>query len=279
MGQGLFREEDVRLPSSAEEVAESLKGSLDAILEKNLPRVDAEVPPGFRFGFEGVKDELLPVEGGPTPERVAQGDRELAACLLMVYGESRDLCFAFRTGKLLAAAKRAWKTWGQSHLCALPRTAAGRGTAFGGRGGTSVEEGADAVQRTLKSQKCRSLIAVAPKAEQLRLLASLDERLGPETRIILLNARVRGLARKDELRESFADSFNPVFHLRLAGPKSAGMVFRAARQGKAATPWIIARRNLPSLEPQEVYRSKGEPSAADVEAAVQEGKAPGPQER
>lgn len=257
----------MRLPSSAEEVAASLKGSLDAILEQDLPRVDAEVFEGFRFGFEGVKDELLPAEGGPTPERAAQGDRELAACLLMVFGESPDLCVAFRTGKLLASAKRAWKTWGQSHVFALPRTATGKGTAFGG-GGASAEEGADVVQEFLKSKGCRSLVAVAPRAEQLRLLASLDDRLGPETRIILLNARVRGLTRKDALRERFAASFNPAFHLRLAGPGGAGMVFRTARQGKAATPWVVARRNLPSLEPKEVYRSPEEPSVDDVEAAL-----------
>jgi len=249
---------------------------MDVALQMGMPRIEVELPPGLRLGVEGVQDELVLSKSSTTPERIAKGDRELAACMLLLFAESKELCVAFRTGALVSAAKRAWQDWGRSRVLAFPRGSGPRASSFGlGAAGEVGQSGAEAMRAALARAGCSTLVVVAPRAEQLRAVAELDSHLGAETRIILLNPRVRSLARRDKLRARIAAAFNPVFHLRLAGPGGRGLVYRAAVKGRAA-PWILAQRRLPGTPLEELSRSEEEPSGADLEAAFGSGSSPQP---
>lgn len=258
------------MPSCAEEVAADLKVALDAVLEQDLPRVELELPIGFRFGAEeGVADQLLPLDGPPTPERVAQADRELACSLLLAFNEPKDLCLAFRNKKLMTSAKKAWKDWGKSKIMALPRVGKKAANQFGAVD-KSKEQHAQAVCDFLVEKKIRNFAVVAPKIEQLQFLSMVDELLDPsKTRMVLLNPRVRGPAkkRKGAIAEQFADAFNPAFHLRFAGKNSSGIVYRALRGKGVPAPWVLATRQLPSLKATEVYRSNFEPDEEAINNA------------
>mmetsp|Transcript_50534 Transcript_50534/g.103973 ORF Transcript_50534/g.103973 Transcript_50534/m.103973 type:complete len:162 (+) Transcript_50534:3-488(+) len=158
---------------------------------------------------------------------------------------------------------------GQATVMSFGSRPSAKGAAFGSRGASSGTPGSrQNFLRAVQEQGCGFLVVVAPKEEQLRILEELDGALG-KTVVILLNARLRVPLRKGgdaALRERLASVYDAAFHLRLVGRRGAGLVFRALR-GEDATPWVLARRQLPSTVPEEVARSDTEPSAARIASA------------
>ncbi|CAJ1396391.1 unnamed protein product [Effrenium voratum] len=104
------------------------------------------------------------------------------------------------------------------------------------------------------------VVLVAPRRRQLEAIARAAEEVNSKTCFILLNARLRG-AKKDALREELASAFAPAFHLRLV-QQGEGLVYRAMQEG--SSPWILARRKLPSTVATEVAQTMEEPSAERI---------------
>jgi len=233
--------EPVRLPSSVDELNEELQSSMLSAIEAGLPRMDVELPPGLGLGIEGRPRRLRPAGEEPAAAEANRGDRELAAAFVLLFEglkNDRSLCVAFRTEALAAAAKRAWRDWGKARIIALPNP---KRAAFGG--GNSV----------LSAARRPFLLAVAPSPEQLRELSEVEDADSPKSCIILLNARIRGLLRPDEIRERLAAASDAIFHYRFEG--TSGLVYRAH-----GSPWVLARRRSEG-SPGEISRSDDEPEA------------------
>lgn len=220
-------------------------------VEKAIPKIDIELPPGLRLGVEGKAGPLAPFEGQLTPEQLANGDRELASAFVLMFEglkNGRALCVAFSTEKLAAAAKRVWRDWGNARIIALSNP--GR-AAFGA--GNSI----------LQTVRRPFLVAVSPSTEQLKALSDLEDAKGAKLCLILLNARIRGLSQPDEVRDRLALAYNPAFHARFVGPNNQGMVFHTL-----STPWILARRKSFMDDMEEVWRGDSEPTAEAIHVAL-----------
>lgn len=247
----LFGKEDVELPSSTEQLVEGLQSSMMTAVEKALPRIDMELPPGLRLGIEGKPGTLAMPPGEVTLADAVRGDRELAAAFVMLFDglkNGRSLCVAFRDEKLAARAKRVWRDTGTVKVTALPNPK--RASIGGG----------DAMRAVANRP---FLVAVAPTPEQLVELKALDEARGEKLCIILLNARLRGLKERDELREELAAGSNPAYHVRLAGADGRGVVYH-----QLGSPWVVARRKSPEGELEEISRSDDEPTSEEIEAVL-----------
>jgi len=262
----------VTVPETTKQAYEGLLVSLKAAVDKKIGRFDVELPPGLRFGFEeGSMDALRPVpEEVLTPERLAWADREAAAVFMLFFGEPANLCVFFRNKAQLQAAKRGWGNWGDSHLFAFP----GKGVAQAfdspqpATGGMSAP--AAKFLDMLAAKDCQTVIAVGPRAKQLRIIDEVNENLSSYARVILVNARIRGAGKRDEVRDRLATAFDPIFHMRFAGKGQQGMLYRALQDadGAAVTPWVVAKRPMPDMPPKEVSRSVDEPSPDQVAAAL-----------
>jgi len=252
--------EPVKVPSTTKELIDALKDAMTAATRQKLTRIDIEVPPGLRLGLEGVTDPLVLPDYEVMPAQITQGDRELARLLTAMLNSAGNLLsVCFRTVKQADAAKDLWKSWGKARVTAFS-TASRKKSAFG-----AGSAGGDESFRKCM-EKCGFLVAVAPRSEQLRLVEELSEKLGDQIVIVLLNAHLRGPRRRDALRQRLASTFEPVLYLGLAGSDGGGVVYRTTKDG-GGTPWILARRKLPSTVAEEVSRSRPEPSPEIVEAA------------
>uniref|UniRef100_A0A7S4PRX1 DUF1995 domain-containing protein n=1 Tax=Alexandrium monilatum TaxID=311494 RepID=A0A7S4PRX1_9DINO len=248
--------EPVELPSTMEKLNEELQSSMMTSVEKALPRIDMELPPGLRIGIETQPGKVAPRREAPTLAERMRGDRELAAGFAMLFAglkNSKSLCVAFRNPKLANLAKRNWGDMGGVRIISLPNPKQAFGEA-----------------RSIQDRARRPfLIAVAPSREQLLKLRELDEERGGKFCLILLNAGLRGLAEPDELRDELAAASNPAFHVRFAGPKGQDLVYH-----RLGLPWVVARRKAAEggdageFEFEEVSRSDNEPSYQEVEAAL-----------
>lgn len=269
------------MPSTAAEAFQAVKVSLGYTVGRELSRVDIEMPPGIRFGFQGVVDDLLPVpEAELSAERLAWSDRELAALVLTFFAEPPDLCVAFRTGSLVKSAKEAWEEWGESHVLSMSgKKATSKGMASGLRDQAQpVVDPAKQFLAAVRERGCKIVVVVAPRTEQLRMLRDIDGELGSGVKVILVNARLRGpqpevTTEEVALRRRMLSGYNTVYHMGFAGANGEGIVYRATQEGLykqrmvSLTPWMLARRKLPSLEAVEVSRHSGEPSGFDVAQA------------
>lgn len=262
----------VTVPETTAQAYEGLLVSLKAAVDKKLGRFDVELPPGLRFGFEeGSMDALRAVsEQDLTPERVAWADREAAAVFMLFFGEPKNLCVVFRNKSQLQAAKKGWGNWGESHLFAFPGKASAQ--AFDSpqpaKGGVSAP--AAKLMEMLAARDCQTLIAVGPRAKQLRIIDEINDDLSSYARVILVNARLRGDGKRDEVRDRLAAAFDPIFHMRFVGKGQQGMLYRALQDadGAAVTPWVVAKRPMPDMPPKEVSRSVDEPSPDQVAAVL-----------
>lgn len=228
--------------------------------------------------MEGTVDplSLQSVGGTELPkERVARGDRDLARYMAILLKPVQDkLTIAFRTPNLVKDAKKAWETAGTGgRLIAFDKGGNAKRAAFGSG---SESDDTEAFLRSLQAAGCGVLVAVAPRAKQLRTIAALNNKVSNDFCIILVNARLRGRAESDSLTEELALAFNPAFHLRLCGePGKEGVVYRAVQE-EGAGPWIVARRQLEVIDngSQEVFvarqisKSLDEPGVAQVKAAL-----------
>lgn len=251
------------IPATVTEVVELLSLALLQALETGVSRLEIELPRGLLLGIEGV-DELHPKEGFPVKvdsEREEQGNRDLAATILLYFNESPNLCLLFNTPEQVEAAKTAWQDWGESQLMSL--------TEVGGFGPGGAEVAAASLRAELKRRGCQTLAVVAPGHEGLQTIDAYDKGFGAtsDPPVILLNARLRGGNRGNAQRQRIAAAFNPVFHLRAAGDS---VVFRAWRK-RGDSPWVVARRK-PSAKGNivfnEISKSMAEPSAKEVRAAL-----------
>lgn len=257
---GLFgNTQKVVIPNSTREVLDQLKSSMGILVKSGLPRADVDLPAGLRLGLENVMDPLIQPAPEPSKAQVLQADRELARVFLAMFKVVKDsLSIVFRTNKQAAAAKKLWgDAVGRARVVAMPRSGAQK-TAF-----SSSDEGemSNAFIQSLKDMRGGFVVVVAPRRPQLAAVARAAEEVDSKMGFILLNARLRGV-RKDPLRQEVSDGFNAAFHVRLCGREGEGLVYRALQDG--SSPWILARRKLPSTIAMEVGRSFDEPSDARI---------------
>eukprot|EP00913_Durusdinium_trenchii_P001288 g1187.t1 len=230
------------------EVLDSLKASVEVMVKSGVPRADVELPAGLRLGFENVTDDalIMPKEE-PSPEQILQADRELARVFLAMFNKAlkNRLSIIFRTSKQAAYAKQLWGKSALGHARIVSM----------GKGWSAVIGNA-------------FVVLVAPRKPQLEAIARAAEEVDSKTCFILLNARLRGLKKPDPLREEIVHvmelsaGFSPAFHVRLV-KNGEGMVFRQLQDG--TSPWILARRSLPSTVATEVARSLEEPTLERIE--------------
>eukprot|EP00439_Symbiodinium_sp_Y106_P003230 s7878_g1.t1 len=254
---GLFgNTQKVVIPNSTREVLDQLKASMGILVKSGLPRADVDLPAGLRLGMENVMDPLIQPAAEPSKAQVLQADRELARVFLAMFKVVKDsLSIVFRTSKQAAAAKKLWgDAVGRARVVSMPRSGMQK-TAF-----SSSDEGemTSAFIQSLKDMRGGFVVVVAPRRPQLAAVARAAEEVDSKTGFILLNARLRGVS----------DGFNAAFHLRLCGREGEGLVYRALQDG--SSPWILARRKLPSTIAMEVGRSFDEPSDERInEVAVE----------
>lgn len=253
--------EPVKLPYSTKEVLDSLKASVEVMVKSGVPRADVELPAGLRLGFENVTDALIMPKEEPSPEQILQADRELARVFLAMFNKAlkNRLSIIFRTSKQAAYAKQ---LWGKSALGHARIVSMGKGGAKKGAFTSSDGDMAASFIRSLKVIGNAFVVLVAPRKPQLEAIARAAEEVDSKTCFILLNARLRGLKKPDPLREELSAGFSPAFHVRLV-KNGEGMVFRQLQDG--TSPWILARRSLPSTVATEVARSLEEPTLERIE--------------
>eukprot|EP00929_Paragymnodinium_shiwhaense_P003797 TRINITY_DN104455_c0_g1_i1.p1 TRINITY_DN104455_c0_g1~~TRINITY_DN104455_c0_g1_i1.p1 ORF type:complete len:370 (-),score=72.97 TRINITY_DN104455_c0_g1_i1:83-1150(-) len=263
-------EEDMKnfgAANTTDEVVKYLQNSMFGCVEKKLPRTDFELPPCLQLGID---EEVGPLENpvDPSKDEIDRGDREVAAAFVLMYDQlklSDSLLLAFRTSKHVRDAKDEWGDWGKAKImsCTPPR-----------RKGLSADAPTDETEYILDTVRkyydrgSRFLVFVAPRATQLEAIAKLDREFGDSEKrsdlcIALINARLRGRAKPDELRDALADSFNPAFHLRLLGAKGDKMVYRAL-----TSPWLVATKR-PGSNATEVWRGEDEPSLNEIKERLQ----------
>lgn len=243
----------VQIPSSVEKLLQALKSSTEAAFEKDLLRIDVELPEGLRLGLEGAVDALEPVTAGTdAKELVARTDREAANAFVQLFGGRPELCVAFRTPALATTAMRTWGSNVQSHVLSL-------------RAKSKIN-----FRKSVKARKCSVLVAVAPREEQLQVLDELDKEFAGAVRIILVNARLRCRRGEDALRNRMAVKYEPIYNFRFV-KKGKGLLFRALTEA-GATQWFLMGRatsDSPSDSPwKELLRSVEEPSPAAVSRAL-----------
>lgn len=243
----------VQLPSTVEKLLQALKSSTEAAFEKDLLRMDVELPEGLRLGLEGAVDALEPVTAGTdAKELLARTDREAANAFVQLFGGRPELCVAFRTPALATAATRIWGSDVQSHVLSL-------------RAKSKIN-----FRKSVKARKCSVLVVVAPRAEQLQVLDELDKEFAGAVRVILVNARLRCRRGEDELRNRMAASYEPIYAFRFV-KKGKGLLFRALTEA-GATQWFLMGRatsDSPSDSPwKELLRSVEEPSPGAVSRAL-----------
>lgn len=255
----IFGGEEIKLPYSTKEVMDSLKSSVEVLVKSGLPRADVELPAGLRLGLENVMDPLIVPEVEPSAEQILQADRELARAFLAMFKKAlkNRLSIVFRTNKQAAQAKQLWgKAVGEARVVSMAKGGTKKGAFSSGEG----EMAASFIQ-SLKDMGDAFVVMVAPRKAQLEAIARAVEEVDSKTCFILLNARLRG-GRKDSLRQELATAFSPAFHVRLVA-KGEGLVFRQLQDG--SSPWILARRKLPSTVATEVSRSLEEPMPDRIE--------------
>jgi len=265
---GLFGGGDdaVVVPTSTDELGERLQDCMLTAVEKALPRMDIELPPGLRMGIFEEQDPLEP-RGELTAADIARADRDLAAAWIAMFeglNNDRSLCVAFRNDKLATKAKRAWRNWGKVKIMSLAEKEKEK-QRFGTR----------SVETSLLQRVARPfLVAVAPSSEQLEEIRQLDlseENTGTKICVVLLNARIRGLAEGDDpLREELAVGSNAILHARFVGDD--GFAYKTI-----GSPWVLSRRQTVgegadrSFVMKEVARFKatdGEPSEQRLRQAL-----------
>lgn len=261
------------IPYTTEDLVGALRDSMDDAVSKKLTRMEVQFPLGLRLGFEGTKDELHEVPLDPTPERVARGDRELAAAVLVYSGEPPGLAVVFRTPQLVAAAKRAWQTWGKSTIVAMPSQASVTsappkkmkgGFASSGDADAALDSqpGSAAVRRAV-DKGCKTLLMVAPREEQLQMLNELDAEIGKNLTILLLNARLHGpTAKRTEARMKAADSYSSILHMHLLQPEGRAILYKSTRSKPSF--WTVARRTEAGSEFKEMTRNMEEPPESEI---------------
>lgn len=204
-------------------------------------------------------DPLIVPDVEPSAEQVLQADRELARAFLAMFKKALKsrLSIVFRTNKQAAQAKQLWgKAIGEARVVSMGKGGTKKGAFSSGEG----EMAASFIQ-SLKDMGDAFVVMVAPRKAQLEAIAKAVEEVDSKTCFILLNARLRG-GRRDSLRQELATAFSPAFHVRLVA-KGEGLVFRQLQDG--SSPWILARRKLPSTIATEVSRSLEEPMPNRIE--------------
>ncbi|CAJ1349310.1 unnamed protein product [Effrenium voratum] len=238
-------------------IALILLDGVEVLVKSGVPRADVDLPAGLRLGTENVMDPLIVPDVEPSAEQVLQADRELARIFVAMFKQAlkKRLRIVFRTNKQAATAKRLWgKAAGEVRVLSMPGSSAQKGAFAEG------EEPGAAFLQSMKASGDGFVVLVAPRRRQLEAIARAAEEVNSKTCFILLNARLRS-AKKDALREELASAFAPAFHLRLV-QQGEGLVYRAMQEG--SSPWILARRKLPSTVATEVAQTMEEPSAERI---------------
>jgi len=238
-------------------------------VEKALPRMDIDLPPGLKLGLSmGTADEVSPLEPPQaelTAKDIALADRELAAAWVVMFHRlknPKNLCVLFRNEKLAMKAKRAWRDTGGIRVAGFPES-------------KGLQNPVEALGKAVG--KRIFVVAVAPRDKQLQQLKELEDRQTEELRlldptgekatvgmiVILLNARLRGQTEQSEMARYWADSSNPVYHARWVGPKGEGLLFHSLFQE-----WCLLSRGE---SPRELLRLDSEPSNEQIERALVQG--------
>eukprot|EP00930_Biecheleria_cincta_P002422 TRINITY_DN103430_c0_g1_i1.p1 TRINITY_DN103430_c0_g1~~TRINITY_DN103430_c0_g1_i1.p1 ORF type:complete len:334 (+),score=61.75 TRINITY_DN103430_c0_g1_i1:64-1065(+) len=246
----------VQLPSTVERLLQGLKSSIEEAFQKDLTRMDVELPEGLHLGLEGTVDALEPLPAGTdVKERLAQTEREAANAFVQVFGGRPELCVAFRTPALATAAMQIWGSDVQSLVLSLR------------------EKSKLNFRKSVKARKCSVLVVVAPRAEQLQVLDELDKEFASAVHVILVNARLRSRRGEDALRDRMATRYEPIYAFRFI-KKGKGLLFKALTEA-GATQWFLMGRapnDGPSDSPwKELLRSSEEPSATVLSRTLASG--------
>jgi len=267
------QKETFEVPKDVAALVEGLKVSTENTLNQAIGRLDVEVPPGYKLGVEGEKkkDRLLDdkILSG-DPRQVERSDRELARIFVEMLQPIADgLVVVFRTKKLVAAAKKAWKLADEeATVISFPEKSK---SAFAEEFGTPMQ-----FERALKRANCKCLLVVAPYLDQLRLVKQLSDNVKDSMGIMLLNARIHGINRKmlklpPSLKRELQATFVPSYHVRFLNRKNSLLFHMMGKEGPA--PWIVAQqRELIGGQPvtQEVLRADAEPTAPELDKAFTE---------
>lgn len=255
-------------PSSSELLVQDLQNVMMTTMEKALPRMDVDLPPGFQMG---VYENYTPLSRGLqdlTDEEIENADRELAAAYAMMFaglGNSGNLVLLFRNDKLANLAKK--------EFAGLVKESGLRIAAFPGT--KALGDPVEGLQKAIDRRGY--IIVVAPRGRQLALLKALEDRQQSELDsmasdklamlVILLNARLRegGLQRRGATRSHWADASNPIFHASLVGPKAEAILYHQCWQE-----WILsARPAVGATEaPKVLGRWESQPSEEELETAL-----------
>jgi len=254
-------------PSSSEQLVQDLQNVMLTTIEKALPRMDVDLPPGFQMG---VYEQYTPLSWGLqdlTDEEIENADRELAAAYAMMFaglGNSGNLVLLFRNGKLANLAKQ--------EFAGLVKESGLRIAAF--PGSKALGDPVEALQKAIDRRGY--IIVVAPRERQLALLKALEDRQQSELDkmasdklamlVILLNARLReGGKQLGASRSHWADASNPIFHASLVGPKAEAILYHQCWQE-----WILsARPAVGATEaPKVLARWESQPSEEELETAL-----------
>lgn len=263
------------MPQNEEEVKIALQDSLMALVQKTLPIVDYDLPPGWPLLTEEAKVAVEPDEELP-PEEIARGDREMASAIMMMmkgFKLDKTLCVAFRNDSYAKAAMKRWKKWGLliNNIISFQPSASAKVAI-----GAPLRPDFLTLARQAREKGCSYLALVAPKAKELQLAAEFIEELGDsrDMCIVFLNARLRSKANVasevTELRAKLAQKSLPAFHMRFVGAKEQAAVYRSINEKAEGTPWVILRRPQPGEQgpPQELWRGDTEPSLEELKAAL-----------
>lgn len=242
----------VDVPLNASALSNRLQDVIFTVVEKGLPQVDIDLPPGLILGVEGEEpDELEPKKC--SKEEEFQGDRELAGGLVQFFYEFKNtvnLCVLFRNRAMATIARGTWGDFGKARVVGFPPA-------------RQMEIEGDSVLSLAQLLRNRPFVAaVAPRARQLKALQELSEAKDVKMLLILLNARVRCRSEDcTDIRKDVAFASNPVFHVSFAGPKGEGLLYKSIN-----TPWVLVRRE----DGKELWRGDDEPTKEVVRNAMKE---------
>lgn len=186
-------------PLKIKDVVTRLTASIQKSLQARKSRISIELPPAADFGVERSSKSNALATGGDS-DAIKKSNREAARLITEMFAVlSTTTVVIFSTEEEAAQARTLWssgsnKFKGKLFSSEPPVQKKGMGKLQSRR--FSLQEQEQALLGTdgiYVPEGTEVLIITGPRAKDFRRIAKLNEKLGPETLIILLNARLAGV--------------------------------------------------------------------------------------
>ncbi len=262
---GANNKQQDEFPKDVKDAVSKCRAAVQEALGQRLSRMDIEFPVGAKFGVEKQannekkqrtsRDE----QGAPTRAVLDTSDRELARLFVEMFQPvgGEHIAVVFSDESLADEAKKAWKS-DSTATCRILSTGRskkknakkkkpqGFAAKMEAEVGNSASSGPFALPDGIEVA-----LFVAPGPKELVQVEKTCNKVGMETLVVLLNARLSSIDNfgSDEAEKLFLQDFEPVFSL-CAAPQEAApacLLHRAfpndwlvARKPKVGNPKVIA---------------------------------------